>query len=393
MLLNKRARAKLLIFSTIKDGILRLTDYNGTVLSMDLEGRVLIYATNKITYRRTLQNRYFQISYNDGKRAVKMLGFNEGREIARGAFEFAKSCRNEVDNSSIRAALDYIIGKGPSFLEDDARKLNEIYEGEIPIVPPDQYFPVYLQATTGCYWNNCTFCNLYRGKKYGVKSFDEFRYHIQKVKEFFGKGLAARRTIFLGDANAIVINQDLLKRDLLAINQEIKLPIYSFVDSITTQKVKDMAALQEIGELGLKRLYLGLESGSREILKLLNKPMDLNEAQRFIINIKRAGISIGIITLAGAGGKKYYREHVESTSEFISLLPLDRNDIIFISPLYIYPNLPYAEISQELGVLTRHEEEMQYLHLREKIKEKYLSVQGFELSSPIALYDLIESVY
>ena len=161
MLLNKSARANPLIFSIIKDGILKLTDYEGTVLSMDLEGRVLIYATNKTTYRRTLQNRYLQIKYRDGKRAVKMLGLNEGREIAHEAFEFLKSCRNEIDNSSIRAALDYIIEKGSDFLEDDARKLNEIYEGEIPIVPPDQYFPVYLQATTGCYWNNCTFCNLY----------------------------------------------------------------------------------------------------------------------------------------------------------------------------------------------------------------------------------------
>ncbi|MEM0123366.1 MAG: radical SAM protein [Conexivisphaerales archaeon] len=383
----------MLTFSLIKDGVLRLTDYEGTVLSLDFEGRVLVYAKGGTTYRRTMQNRYLEIRYIDGKRNVKVLGSGTGREIGESAFEYVSACRENVQDDSVKKILEHIVNKGPRFLEEDAKRFVKVYGGEIPIVPPDQYFPVYLQATVGCYWNQCTFCNLYRGKKYSVRNPDEFREHLSDVKEFFGRGLSARRGVFLGDANSIILNQDLLRNDLLLIQEELRLPVYSFVDSITTQKVKTAEDLLEISRLGVRRIYLGLETGSGEVLKLLTKPIDLSSAGNLIIDAKRAGISVGIITLAGAGGKKYYREHVEKTAEFISHLPLDRNDIVYISPLYIYQALPYAEISHQVGELSRYEEEEQAVILKSLINEKYRLLNGSELRAPVAPYDLVESIY
>jgi radical SAM superfamily enzyme YgiQ (UPF0313 family) len=146
-------------------------------------------------------------------------------------------------------------------------------------------------------------------------------------------------------------------------------------------------------ELGLERIYLGLESGSKTVLRLLNKPMDLDEASKLIMNVKSSRINVGLIILAGAGGKKYYVDHVKGTSEFISKLDLDRNDIIYISPLYIYQELPYASATKELGELGRTDEEEQYLLIKSKIKEKYREYHGSELESPVSLYDLAESVY
>lgn len=382
-----------LVFALVKDGVLRLTDYEGTVLSLDLEGRVLVYAKGNTTYRRTMQNHYLEIKYIDGRRKVRVLGSESGLKIGEGAFEFARTCINGIKDEQIGKVLERIARRGPGFLQEDADKFVKVYGGEVPIVPPDQYFPVYLQATVGCYWNRCTFCNLYRGKKYSVKDFDEFKEHLSQVKKFFGEGISARRGVFLGDANSIIINQDLLRKDLELVHDELRLPVYSFVDSITTQKVKTYEDLLEISRLGVRRIYLGLETGSVRVLELLDKPIDLDGTRDLIINAKKTGISVGIITLAGAGGKEYYKEHVEKTAEFISGLPLDRNDIIYISPLYIYQGLPYSGISQKVGRLTGAEQEQQYLQLKSLTNEKFRSLHGYALDAPVVIYDLIESIY
>ncbi|MGC8558344.1 MAG: radical SAM protein [Nitrososphaeria archaeon] len=381
------------MFSLLKDGVLRLTDYDGTVLSLDLEGRILIYSNKKITYRRTMQNRYIKIDYSDFRRHVTMLGLGDGKVVEESAIEFINKSERFVEDEETRSILRKIIRKGPGYLDRDADKFRQVYDGGVPIVPPDQYFPIYLQATVGCYWNKCSFCNLYRNKDYRVKKAEEFENHIKYVKEFFGHGISARRGVFLGDANSLAIEQKLLIKDLGLVRKEFGLPIYSFVDSITTQRVKTKSDLSEIKGLGLERIYLGLESGSQKVLKLLNKPMDLDEASKLIMNVKSAGISVGLIILAGAGGKKYYADHVKGSSEFISKLDLERNDIIYISPLYIYQELPYASATKELGKLERIDEEEQYLLIKSKIKEKYREYHGSELESPVVLYDLVESVY
>lgn len=381
------------MFSLLKDGVLRLTDYDGTVLSLDLEGRILVYSNKKITYRRTMQNRYLKIDYINFRRHVTMLGPDDSKAVEESAIEFINKSERLVGDEETKSILRNIIGKGPGYLDRDADKFRQTYNGGVPIVPPDQYFPIYLQATVGCYWNKCSFCNLYRDKDYRVKNAEEFEKHINNVKEFFGRGISARRSVFLGDANSLAIEQKLLIKDLEIIKREFGLPIYSFVDSITTQRVKTENDLSEMKGLGLERIYLGLESGSQTVLKLLNKPMDLDEASRLIKNVKSARMSVGLIILAGAGGKKYYLDHVKGTSEFISKLDLDRNDIIYISPLYIYQELPYASAAKELGELGRTEEEEQYLLIKSNIKEKYKEYHGSELESPVVLYDLVESVY
>ena len=49
--------------------------------------------------------------------------------------------------------------------------------GPVGILPPDQYLALVLQATEGCSFNTCTFCDLYQ-HPYRVKTADEFRAHV-----------------------------------------------------------------------------------------------------------------------------------------------------------------------------------------------------------------------
>jgi radical SAM superfamily enzyme YgiQ (UPF0313 family) len=86
----------------------------------------------------------------------------------------------------------------------DAARFAEVYS-PIGILPPDQYLALVLQATVGCSFNTCTFCDLYH-QPFRVKTPDEFRRHIHDVHEYLGESLLLRqRSIFLGAANALAI--------------------------------------------------------------------------------------------------------------------------------------------------------------------------------------------
>ena len=101
----------------------------------------------------------------------------------------------------------------------DAAQFAQVYS-PIGILPPDQYLALVLQATEGCSFNTCTFCDLYH-QAFRVKSPDEFRQHIRQVREYLGDSILLRqRSIFLGAANALAIPMALLVPMLEIVRDE-----------------------------------------------------------------------------------------------------------------------------------------------------------------------------
>ena len=84
----------------------------------------------------------------------------------------------------------------------DVARFQTIYR-DIPILPPDQYSSLVLAATDGCRYNQCTFCGFYRDMQFHAKSVAEFQAHVQAAMAYHGHGLALRRGIFLGQADAL----------------------------------------------------------------------------------------------------------------------------------------------------------------------------------------------
>ena len=116
-----------------------------------------------------------------------------------------------------------VAAKTPDFYNSDIKKYQSVYK-PVGILPPDQYFSVVLQLTEGCSFNTCTFCDFYKNRLFKIKNPEEFNRHIENVIELIGPGLNLRRTIFLGDANALVVPMQKLVPLLNVVND--KLDVY-----------------------------------------------------------------------------------------------------------------------------------------------------------------------
>ena len=48
--------------------------------------------------------------------------------------------------------------------------------------PPSEANSLIVQATIGCSHNKCTFCSMYKSKKFRIKSLEEIKKHIDELK-------------------------------------------------------------------------------------------------------------------------------------------------------------------------------------------------------------------
>jgi len=72
--------------------------------------------------------------------------------------------------------------------------------------PPSEAFSLIVQATIGCSWNKCTFCGMYKMKKFRVRDIEEVKEDFRIAKEIYGNV----RRVFLADGNALTADTDYL---------------------------------------------------------------------------------------------------------------------------------------------------------------------------------------
>jgi hypothetical protein len=264
------------------------------------------------------------------------------------------------DQSSALDDLLHVIERAAHFnnvvARLDAARFAEVYQ-PIGMLPPDQYLALVLQATTGCSFNTCTFCDLYQ-QPFRVKSPDEFRQHMRQVRDYLGASILLRqRAIFLGAANALAVPMPRLL-PLFEIMREEFAPspengrarmgagVYAFLDAFTGTR-KSVEDYRALAELGLKRVYIGLESGHDPLLEFVRKPGHAQDAIETVRTIKAAGINVGLIVMIGLGGDHFAAGHVADTIEVVKRMPLSNGDLLYLSDLVEEPGTPYPRLAQQ----------------------------------------------
>ena len=189
------------------------------------------------------------------------------------------------------------------------------YEGNI-FRPPGEWKSYLLQCTIGCSYNKCTFCGMYKDKSFRVRSLKDILEDIDMAKAYYGDV----KRVFLCDGDAIIMRQD----ELLAILEKLYQSFPS-LEKVTTYAgpkstmTKTAEQLRELRHAGLVRTYLGVESGSNEVLKATNKGVTAQEMLEAGMRLTEAGFDLWDIILIGlAGPGEASTKHAIQTAELIN---------------------------------------------------------------------------
>ena len=377
---------------TLKENAINIFEEpQNNLWTFDLEGRLVGMFIDNKNYRRTLNNKYYlKLRFIIGEehfRDIKQIPIDEIKPLIEQSHILIKNNQNRLPNV-FHTPLAKILKMNSIFLQNSAKEFENIYL-PISILPPDQYMSLVIQMTEGCNYNQCTFCNFYRDRPFKIKSTDDLVLHLSKVKSFFGEGINLRKSIFLADANALAVPQKRLVSGLELIHN--KFPqfndYYSFIDVFTGLK-KSVNDFKKLNKLGIKRVYLGVESGNSDLMLFLNKHQLNKDIIELTHNLKKGGINVGIIFLVGAGGNKYSEKHLLDSIKLLEHLPLDKGDIIYLSELY-ETNSSYEKsmAKKNIQLPTRQEIRQWSTEFKSKLKKQYSK------NVQVSVYDINQFFY
>jgi len=235
------------------------------------------------------------------------------------------------------------------------------YEGVI-YRPPSEASSLILQVTVGCRHNQCTFCSSFKDKPYRAKSREEI---AEIIKEGYSLHPYAER-IFLADGDALTLDTELLLNILKELYQTFKhlkrVGIYGAPKDILEKSLEELTLL---GQHGLHVVYLGVESGSSEVLSQVKKGVTPEEMIIAGQRVVTSGIKLSCTVILGLGGTRYSKEHALETAKVINAID---PHYLGLLTLMIEPAAPLSrqvdsgnfkllspwEILQELELMIQH---------------------------------------
>ncbi|MCI9598152.1 MAG: radical SAM protein [Firmicutes bacterium] len=225
-----------------------------------------------------------------------------------------------------------------------------------PIRPPSEASSLLLQVTQGCTWNKCKFCNLYRHTKFKAYTVDSVKQDIDIMAQYAEKALEHQRAdgtwdvdsinqelsqmpseqqncyytiamwlmnggknVFLQDGNTLALSGGKLT-DVLSYLRSV-FPHIQRVTSYGRAENLSKVSPEEFAELkaaGLDRIHSGYESGSDEVLRLVNKGVTSQQQITAGQNIKAGGLELSVYFMPGLGGKALSQENAKGMANVVS---------------------------------------------------------------------------
>jgi hypothetical protein len=251
-----------------------------------------------------------------------------------------------------------------------------------PIRPPSEARSLLVRVTRNCPWNRCTFCPVYKDARFSFRpvehvkrDIDLVHAHVQKLEELANPSEAPdpgavqtlvdtlprdeqapfaaalnwlcsgrKKSVFLQDANSLAVRVV----DLLEILEHLTTR-FPFIDRITSYARSQTVAARRDADLralrgaGLDRVHIGLESGSDEILRLVQKGATREQHVSAGRKIKQAGMELSEYVMPGLGGRAHSKRHAHETADALKQI---NPDFIRLRTLAIPPGAPLYETWQ-----------------------------------------------
>ena len=212
------------------------------------------------------------------------------------------------------------------------------YEGSI-FRPPSEANSYILQATIGCSWNHCTYCDMYRDKDFSVRSLSE---SLEDIREAGGRFGHSVDKVFVADGDALIMETDHWLALLEAIRRSFprlrRVSCYAMATNVQAKTDTELLALREAG---LTRLYIGPETGDDKTMKRIAKGSRFADHVEAADKAHRAGMELSVIALLGVAGVARSQEHAEATARLVTAM-----DPEFFAALTttVVPETPLAKL-------------------------------------------------
>ncbi len=210
------------------------------------------------------------------------------------------------------------------------------YEGRI-FRPPSEADALILQATVGCSWNHCTYCDMYRDKTFRIRDIDTILSDLDSAAPV-ARDVAK---VFVADGDALVMPMEywrpILDRCQALFPNLRRVSCYAMARNI---REKTDAELAELRSMGLSTLYIGPESGDDRTLKKIAKGDTFAGHVEAAQRARAAGMALSVIALLGIAPDRS-QEHAESTAQLVTEM-----DPAFFAALTVtvVPGTPLAKL-------------------------------------------------
>jgi radical SAM superfamily enzyme YgiQ (UPF0313 family) len=218
------------------------------------------------------------------------------------------------------------------------RYLGKVYR------PPSEADALLLQATIGCSWNHCTYCDMYRDKQYRVRDLTEVLEDLDEAEGFVGPRVGK---LFVMDGDALGMPMDhwrqVLTRAASAFPRLRRVSCYATARNLLERTPAELA---ELRAAGLSRLYVGPESGDDVVSKQIAKGATFDDHVEAAARAHAAGMELSVIFLLGAGGVARSAEHAEASARLLTAM-----DPAYAAALTltIVPEAPLATLAARGG--------------------------------------------
>ena len=324
--------------------------------------------------------------------------------------------------------MAYVPGIGGAGYVVDIGKLKK-YSFELgSIRPPSEggSFSLLIRATRNCPWNRCAFCygSPYNHERFELRPVDEIKADIESARDISNEikalswklGCAGRieplatvlqrnllydedvrdltgdevsnfycvvnvfnwlcsggKTVFLQDADTPIMPTHQLVEVIRYLKETFPSVerVTSYARSKTIAKKKP-EELNQLHQIGLSRLHIGLETGDDELLSYVNKGVT---AEAHVLAGKKAleaWFELSEYVMPGLGGKDRWTQHAENTARVLNEI---NPHFIRLRPFVPGYNTPMFEAYQK--------GEFELTSPHERLREIGLMIEKLQVTSRI----------
>lgn len=185
--------------------------------------------------------------------------------------------------------------------------------------PPAEADNIIIQATLGCSHNRCSFCTMYKSKRYTIRPLNEVHREIEVLAHAYPNA----NKVFLADGDALALPRDHLAKLLRLLKTSFprlsRVSLYATAQNFLEKSVDE---LKELRAGGLSLAYFGIETGNDGLLRKIDKGVNAAQMIEALHRAHEANIKISATVILGIGGEEYTREHIHDTAKLINAAPI-----------------------------------------------------------------------